>query len=149
VEVRGNCLGGGAELALMCDIVHTSSDAHWGFPEIKLACFPPVACAVLSACVGQKRAAEMVLTGEPFTGAQAVEWGLANSCADAKATIEKLAKLSRSSLRSAKRALYSWNAVHLDKALAHAEKIYREELAPSADMAEGIRTWIEKHGLGR
>jgi cyclohexa-1,5-dienecarbonyl-CoA hydratase len=148
-EVRGNCLGGGAELVLLCDIVHTSSDARWGFPEIKLACFPPVACAVLSACVGQKRAAEMVLTGETFTGAQAVEYGLANSCVEAKATVEKLAKLSGSSLKSAKRALYSWYAVHFDKALAHAEKIYREELVPSKDMAEGIRTWMEKHRSGR
>ena len=148
-EVRGNCLGGGAELALMCDIVHTTGDARWGFPEIKLACFPPVACAVLAACVGQKRAAEMVLTGESFTGAQAVEWGLANSCAGVNATVEKLGRLSASSLRSAKRALYSWSAVHFDKALAHAEKIYRDELVPSKDMAAGINAWIEQRGFKR
>lgn len=149
-EVAGNCLGGGAELALMCDMVYTTSDANWGFPEIKLACFPPVACAVLAACVGQKRAAEMVLTGETFNGIQAVEYGLANShgmpeqaSARVRKTVEGLAKLSASSLKLAKRALYTWNAVHWDKALNHAEKIYREELVGSADMEAGARGWME------
>src|SRR5438105_14489580 len=47
--VHGNCLGGGAELAMICDMVFTTADAKWGFPEIKLACFPPVACVSLAA----------------------------------------------------------------------------------------------------
>ena len=38
--VRGHCLGGGAELAMMCDLVITSETATWGFPEILLGCFP-------------------------------------------------------------------------------------------------------------
>ncbi len=150
-EVRGNCLGGGAELALMCDIVHTTTDACWGFPEIKLACFPPVACAVLSACVGQKRAAELVLTGESFRGRDAVTYGLANShgmseqvALRVRDTLVGLAKLSPSSLRLAKKSLYAWNAVHFDKALAKAEGIYRDELVGTADMAEGIKAWVEK-----
>jgi len=41
--VQGNCLGGGAELAMVCDMVFTSPHARWGFPEIKLGCYPPVA----------------------------------------------------------------------------------------------------------
>ncbi|HEX8817468.1 MAG TPA: enoyl-CoA hydratase/isomerase family protein, partial [Terriglobales bacterium] len=41
--VHGHCLGGGAELAMMCDLVYTSELATWGFPEIKLGCYPPVA----------------------------------------------------------------------------------------------------------
>src|SRR4029077_18068455 len=54
--VHGNCLGGGAELAMVCDIVFTADTATWGFPEIKLGCFPPVAVTALSALIGQKRA---------------------------------------------------------------------------------------------
>ena len=46
-SVRRHCLGGGAELALMCDIVYASHDSVWGFPEIKLACYPPVASVAL------------------------------------------------------------------------------------------------------
>ena len=52
--VHGNCLGGGAELAMVCDMVYTARDAVWGFPEIKLGCYPPVACTGLAALVGQK-----------------------------------------------------------------------------------------------
>ncbi|HMK23284.1 MAG TPA: enoyl-CoA hydratase/isomerase family protein, partial [Terriglobales bacterium] len=42
-EVRGQCLGGGAELAMVCDVVVTSESARWAFPEIHLGCLPPVA----------------------------------------------------------------------------------------------------------
>ena len=45
--VRGTCLGGGAELAAVCDMVYTARDASWGFPEIKLGCYPPVAAVAL------------------------------------------------------------------------------------------------------
>src|SRR5215831_11498394 len=41
-SVHGACLGGGAELAMVCDLVHTGENAQWGFPEIKLGCYPPV-----------------------------------------------------------------------------------------------------------
>src|SRR5579863_7300499 len=62
-EVQGACLGGGAELAMTCDMVYTAKDAKWGFPEITLGCYPPVACAALSALVGEKRAADLIFTG--------------------------------------------------------------------------------------
>src|SRR5258708_8388727 len=61
--VHGHCLGGGAELAMICDMVYTTASAQWGFPEIKLACYPPVACTALAALVAQKRAAEMIFAG--------------------------------------------------------------------------------------
>jgi len=147
-EVRGNCLGGGAELALMCDMVFTTPDARWGFPEIKLACFPPVACAVLAACVGQKRAAELILTGRTFSGTQAVEYGLANEAGDparlALDAAEQLRGLSGQVLPIAKRAMYSWKAIHWDKALAHAEKLYLEELVKQGDMERSVRAWCDK-----
>ena len=49
--VHGHCLGGGAELAMVCDIVYTTASSQWGFPEIKLGCYPPVACTALAALV--------------------------------------------------------------------------------------------------
>ena len=78
--VHGHCLGGGAELAMVCDIVYTTESAQWGFPEIKLGCYPPVACTALAALVGQKRAAELILTGRTISGKEAAEIGLANRC---------------------------------------------------------------------
>ncbi|MFL6300726.1 MAG: enoyl-CoA hydratase/isomerase family protein, partial [Terriglobales bacterium] len=76
--VQGNCLGGGAELAMVCDMVFTSPHARWGFPEIKLGCFPPVACAGLAAVVGPKHAADLILTGRQIDGTEASAIGLAN-----------------------------------------------------------------------
>src|SRR5271156_7009452 len=76
--VRGTCLGGGAELAAVCDIVYTARDATWGFPEIILGCSPPVAAVALPTLVGQKRATELILTGRQFSGNQAAAMGLAN-----------------------------------------------------------------------
>src|SRR5215475_11975084 len=78
-QVGGACLGGGAELAMVCDMCFTAADAKWGFPEISLGCYPPVACTALAALVGEKRAADLIFTGRTFTGAEAAEWGLANS----------------------------------------------------------------------
>jgi len=51
--VHVHCLGGGAELAMVCDMVYTTASSQWGFPEIKLACYPPVACTALAALVGR------------------------------------------------------------------------------------------------
>ena len=149
--VHGLCLGGGAELAMVCDLVLTAEDAQWGFPEIKLGCYPPVACAALAALVGQKRAAELILTGRSIQGKEAAEIGLATQAVAASELdsavedcIEKLLTLSPSSLAVAKKALYAWDAAHFEKGLARAEKMYIDELMKTADAQEGIRAFMEK-----
>jgi cyclohexa-1,5-dienecarbonyl-CoA hydratase len=150
-EVRGACLGGGAELAMACDMCFTTADAKWGFPEISLGCYPPVACTALAALVGEKRAADLIFTGRIFSGAEAAQWGLANSAhagADLQpaiqATLDHLFKLSPAALAHAKKAFYAWDSIHLDKGLARAEKIYIEELMQTEDAKEGIQAWLEK-----
>lgn len=149
--VEGACLGGGAELALVCDLVYTARDASWGFPEIKLACFPPVAAVALSALVGQKRAADLVLTGRQISGDEALAIGLATGAARGEEVaglvndaIARLSQLSPAALAMAKKAFYAWDAIHLDKGLARAEKIYFEELMKTADAVEGITAFMEK-----
>jgi len=150
-EVHGACLGGGAELAMVCDMCFTTPDAKWGFPEITLGCYPPVACTALAALVGQKRAAELVFTGRVFSGKEAAEWGLANEShlegelqQAIQRTVEHLLKLSQAALAVAKKAFYAWDSMHLDKGLARAEKIYLEELMKTEDVKEGIAAWMEK-----
>ena len=149
--VRGACLGGGAELASVCDLVYTARDATWGFPEIELGCYPPVATVALPALVGQKRASELILTGRRITGAEAVAIGLATKCLRAEElealvqeTAADLQKLSPMALAHAKKAIYGWDAIHFDKGLARAEKIYLEELVSTADAHEGIMAFLEK-----
>jgi cyclohexa-1,5-dienecarbonyl-CoA hydratase len=150
-EVHGVCLGGGAELAMVCDMAYTTEKAKWGFPEITLGCYPPVACTALAALVGQKRAADLVFTGRTFSGKEAAEWGLANEAHPEGAlqqaiqrTVDHLLKLSPAALAVAKKAFYAWDSMHLDKGLARAEKIYLEELMQTEDVKEGIAAWLEK-----
>ena len=151
VKVHGHCLGGGAELAMVCDLAFTSHSAQWGFPEIKLGCYPPVACAALAALVGQKRATELILTGRTINGNDAAEIGLAtravpeNELKDAvEQCVGHLLSLSPAALAIAKKASYAWDSMHFDKGLARAEKIYFEELIKTSDAQEGIRAFMEK-----
>src|SRR5271156_4506328 len=144
--VRGACLGGGAELAAVCDMVYTARDASWGFPEIKLACYPPVAMVALATLIGQKRAAELVLTGRQFSGDEAAAMGLANRSVPAnelesvvERTLAELRALSPSALAHAKKAFYAWDAIHFDKGLARTEKIYLDELISTADEISSSR----------
>ncbi|MFZ0733742.1 MAG: enoyl-CoA hydratase/isomerase family protein [Candidatus Sulfotelmatobacter sp.] len=150
-QVYGHCLGGGAELAMVCDIVYTTPDAQWGFPEIKLGCYPPVACTALAALVGQKRAAELILTGRTISGTEAAEIGLAThtvSESELSKSVDEcvnaLFRLSPAALAIAKKALYAWDSMHFDKGLARSEKIYLEELVKTADAQEGVRAFLEK-----
>ena len=149
--VRGACLGGGAELAAVCDLVYTARDATWGFPEIKLGCYPPVASVALPALIGLKRASELILTGRQVSGDEVVAIGLANRSARdeeldgiVQETLRELRELSPAALAHAKKAIYGWDAIHFDKGLARAEKIYFEELISTADAREGIMAFLEK-----
>lgn len=149
--VHGPCLGGGAELAMVCDLVYTTESATWGFPEIKLGCFPPVAATALAALVGPKQAADLMLTGRTIKGSEAAAIGLANrAAADAELNstveqcLEQLSKLSPAALALAKKATYAWDSMHFDKGLARAEKIYLEELMRTEDAHEGINSFMEK-----
>lgn len=150
-KVHGACLGGGAELAMVCDMCFTTPEAKWGFPEITLGCYPPVACTALAALVGQKLAADLIFTGRTFSGEAAVAWGLANAGqpeerleAEIQSRVDHLVKLSPAALAHAKKAFYAWDSIHLDKGLARAEKIYVEELMKTEDAIEGVQAWMEK-----
>ena len=149
--VEGACLGGGAEVALVADLVYTARDASWAFPEIKLGCYPPVAAAALAALVGQKRAADLILTGRQISGDEALAIGLATGAARGEEleslvadAVARLSKLSPSSLAVAKKAFYAWDAIHFEKGLARAEQIYFDELMKTEDAVEGIQSFLEK-----
>jgi enoyl-CoA hydratase/carnithine racemase len=105
----------------------------------------------LAALVGQKHAADLVLTGRSITGREAASIGLANSVVpevDLEHTVQHavdhLSQLSRAALAITKRAIYSWDAIHFDKGLARAEKTYLDELMRTEDAHEGINAFLEK-----
>src|SRR6478672_5068946 len=76
--VDGPALGGGCEVVAGCDIVIASERARFGQPEIKLGVFPPVAAILLPLAIGEKRARELILTGELIGATEASHWGLVN-----------------------------------------------------------------------
>jgi len=148
-SVRRHCLGGGAELALLCDMVYASPDSVWGFPEIQVGCFSPVASVAVASIIGQKLAAEMVLTGRTLAGQEALAAGLVNGVADdpemlVQECLSRVSQLSRAALCLAKKAFYAWDSIHFDKGLAKAEQIYIDELMKTQDAQEGIKAHGER-----
>lgn len=146
--VDGRCLGGGCEIALACDFVVASPAATFGQPEIDLACFPPVAAALLPRLVG-RRAAEMVLLGASISADEAFRMGLVTAVTDAvEAVVERLAEaLSRKSaaaLALARRAVRRGGEGTLAEALDRNERLYLDEVLRTEDAEEGVRAFVEK-----
>ncbi len=149
--VQGAALGGGAEVALACDLVVAAEGAKFAFPEIDLACYPPVALATLPYRVGPQRAAELVLTGAALTAEEARAHGLVNrvvpadDLGDATARlVEELTSKSPTVLKLTAKLLRQTYKQHFLDELQRAEDAYLSELAETDDMKEGIQAFIEK-----
>ena len=149
--VEGSALGGGCELVACCDIVIAGTQARFGQPEIKLGVFPPVAALLLPRIVGDKRAREMILTGEMIDASEALRIGLVNHVVPAAAleqktreVLAKLRELSATALEMTRRALDLGKGRSIDKALKPIEDVYLHELMKTSDAGEGISAFTEK-----
>ncbi len=76
--INGHCLGGGLQLALVCDYRLAAADAVIGLPAVKECLIPSMALYRLPRLIGAARAREMILTGEPISADRAAEYGLIN-----------------------------------------------------------------------
>jgi cyclohexa-1,5-dienecarbonyl-CoA hydratase len=149
--VDGAALGGGCEVVAACDIVIASDRSRFGLPEIKLGVFPPVAAILLPMVIGQKRARELILTGEIIDAVEAGRLGLCNHVIPS-AHLEpkllevtaKLKELSGASLEYTRRALDLGRGRTLDEALKEQENIYLHELMKTLDANEGVKAFMEK-----
>ena len=142
--VRGACLGGGAEIALCCDVVFAAHDARVGFPEITLACFPPAAVLLLPFAAGSSRAAELVLSGETISGREAAETGLASRSVPeseldgiARAFARGVASKSRAAVEAAFRLMREPKRRAFEQGRAGTEAAYRD-LANGRDLARAV-----------
>lgn len=149
--VRGHCLGGGMELALACDFIVAASGARFGQPEIKVGAFPPVAALLLRKLISEKKALEIILTGESITADQAFQLGFVNRVADENSLEEEARRFSGALLAQspvilalARKAAKLGSLQSLEAALREIERIYLEELLSAEDAAEGIRAFLEK-----
>ncbi len=148
--VRGQCLGGGLELAAYCSFIFADERAMFGQPEIKLAVIAPMASVLLPWRCRGSAALDLCVSGRSIDAAEAYRIGLVNDVsADPGAACEKyftdnLAGLSASSLRFAERAARLTLTGRLDRGLATIEKLYLDELMKSHDANEGIGAFLDK-----
>ena len=149
--VDGAALGGGCELVAACDIVIASDRARFGQPEIKLGVFPPVAAVLLPLVIGEKRARELILTGEIIDAVEAGRLGLCNHVVPGAQlepklleVLAKLRELSGTSLHFARQSLDLGRGRSIDAALTEQENIYLHELMKTQDANEGVKAFMEK-----
>lgn len=149
--VRGQCLGGGLELAAFCHRLFVTPGASLAQPEIKLGVIAPVASALLPERIGRGAADDLLLTGRVLTGTEAVECGLADVLAedpDAAALDYARGHLvdhSASSLRFAVDAARAGFHARFFETLRQLERIYLDRLMTTTDAAVGITAFLAKH----
>jgi cyclohexa-1,5-dienecarbonyl-CoA hydratase len=148
--VHGITLGGGAEVALLCDLVVAASSTTIGLPEIGLGAFPPVAAACFPELCGIRRTVDLIL-GATLDAQAAQQAGLVSRVVAPESVDQavdvlarRLATQSGVALRAAKRA---WRVGRADVALDRldaAMAVYMESVGRSEDAAEGIAAFLEK-----
>jgi len=148
--VRGQCLGGGLELALSCDLIIADRTAQFASPEIKLAVFAPAASALLPVRVGQALASRLLLTGAAISAEEVARYGLvAKVVDDLDSEVNQWLETdflprSPSSLKFACRAARLPLRRVFEQDLPEIESMYLRDLMTTPDANEGIRAFLEK-----
>jgi enoyl-CoA hydratase/carnithine racemase len=110
--INGHCVGGGLQLALVCDYRLAAEDALLGLPAVKECLIPSMSLYRLPRLIGLARAKELILLGEPIPAREAERYGLVNRVVPAadfarqlEATVERFLALPPASVRASKRLL--------------------------------------------
>ena len=149
--VSGFALGGGCELAMMCDMIIASETAKFGQPEIRIGVMPGAGGTQrLTRAVGKVKAMEMVLTGRMLTAPEALAYKLVNKVVpvemylrEAVVLAREIAQLSPLAVQLAKEAVNRSFETHLDEGLMFERKNFYLTFA-SEDQKEGMKAFIEK-----
>jgi enoyl-CoA hydratase/carnithine racemase len=149
--VSGYALGGGCELALLCDLIVASETAEFGQPEIMLGIIPGGGGTQrLARVLGKQRAMELVLTGRRVPAQEAYDAGLINQVATKKEWMERAIELAQVvarrppiAARLAKQAVLAADETALAAGLEHERRLFEIAMA-TEDRVEGMTAFIEK-----
>jgi enoyl-CoA hydratase len=149
--VAGYALGGGCELAMMCDILIAADTAKFGQPEIKLGVLPGMGGSQrLTRAIGKAKAMDLILTGRTIDAAEAERAGLvsrvvpaADLLTEAKAVATTISQMSRSAARMAKEAVNRSFESTLTEGLLYERRLFHSAFATD-DQTEGMAAFTEK-----
>jgi enoyl-CoA hydratase/carnithine racemase len=149
--VSGFALGGGCELALLCDMIVASETAEFGQPEITLGIIPGGGGTQrLARVMGKQRTMELVLTGRRIEAKEALQLGLVNMVTPKRKWLEEALSLAQVVARRppiaaklAKQAVLAADEMNLSAGLAHERRLYELAMA-TEDRVEGMQAFIEK-----
>jgi cyclohexa-1,5-dienecarbonyl-CoA hydratase len=148
--LRGQCLGGGLELAMFCTRIFAAPSAKMGQPEVQLAVLPPIAAFFLAERVGRPTAEELCLSGRIIGAEDALQLGLVDHVSDDphKAALiwieEALLPHSAAALRQTNFALRMELQERFERTIPRIEELYFDELMQTKDAVEGLTSFLEK-----
>lgn len=149
--VSGYALGGGCELAMMCDLIIAAENAKFGQPEIKLGVLPGMGGSQrLTRAIGKAKAMDMILTGRNMDAAEAERSGLVSRVVateslldEAKAVAKTISEMSLSASMMAKEAVNRAFESSLAEGLLFERRIFHSAFG-TADQSEGMAAFVEK-----
>jgi cyclohexa-1,5-dienecarbonyl-CoA hydratase len=150
VAVRGQCLGGGLELALAGSLIFASREAQFGQPEIKLGVFAPAASCLLAPRIGQSAAEDLLFSGRSIDATEAKALGLVQTVADdpESAALDyfdaHLAKKSAASLACAVEAARGGFVPEVQRRISQVQRFYIDHLMRTHDANEGLTAFLAK-----
>ena len=150
VAVRGQCLGGGLEIAMGGGPIFATPDSQLGQPEMKLGVFAPAASCLLPWRVNQSAAEDLLWSGRSVSGTQAQAIGLVHALADDPEAAalayfdEHLAPKSAAALACAVAAVRAPRVRELRERLAEVERLYLDTLMKTHDANEGLAAFLAR-----
>jgi methylglutaconyl-CoA hydratase len=148
--VNGPAIAGGCGLATLCDFTQASTEAKFGYTEVRIGFVPAIVSAFLLRQVGEKQARDLLLTGRIIGADEAYRLGLANEVVAPERLLERARELaadllqnSPASLLSTKRLLRTYSAAQLDAQIAEAVQ-ENARIRTTDDFREGVSSFLEK-----
>jgi methylglutaconyl-CoA hydratase len=148
--VRGRALAGGAGLATACDLVLAHEGAEFGYPEVRIGFVPAMVMTMLRRSVGEKHAADLVLTGRIISAEEAAQIGLVSRVVpaatfddDINATLEQISQSPATALALTKWLFYKLDSLSFEDGIA-AGVVTNVEARATEDFRSGVRRFTQR-----